>query len=187
MQNPRIAAVYAKSIIDLAIETGQLETVFADMQWISKVSKSNRDFVNLLKSPVVKADTKQKVVDAVIKGRVGELTEKFIQLLIAKSRESNLPEIATAFIAGYKVKKNIQTVKLTSATPLTDAMKNQIISQLKSTGGFQNVELEEKINPDLIGGFILQVGDKLIDASVLYDLKNIAKQFENNDFIYKIR
>ena len=187
MQSPRLAYRYAKSIIDLAVETNQLEKVFEDMQWINTVSKSNRDFVVLLKSPVVNADTKQKVMDAVSVGKLTELTEKFLRLLIAKGRERSLPEIATAFIASYKQKKNIQTVKLRSAAPLSEEMKKIIIEKLKESGGFEKVELEEKVDPDLIGGFVLQVGDKLIDASVAYDLKNIAKQFENNDFIYKIR
>jgi F-type H+-transporting ATPase subunit delta len=58
---------------------------------------------------------------------------------------------------------------------------------VKKSAGFQLVELEERIDPDLIGGFVLQVGDKLVDASIAYDLKNIAKQFESNDFIYSIK
>jgi F-type H+-transporting ATPase subunit delta len=51
----------------------------------------------------------------------------------------------------------------------------------------QNIELEAVVNEDLIGGFVLEAGDKLVDASIAYDLKQIARQFENNDFIYKIR
>ena len=51
----------------------------------------------------------------------------------------------------------------------------------------QNIELETVVNEDLIGGFVLEAGDKLVDASIAYDLKQIARQFENNDFIYKIR
>jgi F-type H+-transporting ATPase subunit delta len=66
-------------------------------------------------------------------------------------------------------------------------MRNAILDQVKKSAGFENLEMEEKIDPDLIGGFVLQVGDKLVDASVAYDLRQIAKQFENNDFIYKIR
>jgi F-type H+-transporting ATPase subunit delta len=66
-------------------------------------------------------------------------------------------------------------------------LKNAIINQVKATSGMQNIELETAIDKKLIGGFILQTGDKLIDASIAYDLKNIAKQFDNNDFIYKIR
>ena len=187
MPNPRLAARYAKSLIDLAIEKGQLEQVFADMQWLQAVNKSNKDFVNLLRSPIIKADTKKKILDAVTAGKLGQLTTGFNTLLIRKGRESNLPEIVNAFIDQYKKYKNIQVIKLTTAAPVSDSLKNAIIAQVKKTAGFQQIELEEKVNPELIGGFVLQVGDQLVDASIAYDLKTIAKQFENNDFIYKVR
>ena len=66
-------------------------------------------------------------------------------------------------------------------------MKDAIVAQVKKLAGFQNIELEEKVDADLIGGFVLQIGDKMVDASIAYDLRAIAKQFENNDFIYKLR
>lgn len=187
MPNPRLASRYAKSLIDLAIEKGQLENVFADMQWLQAVCKSNRDFVNLLRSPIVKADTKKKIIEAVTAGKISQLTAAFSTLLTSKGRESYLPEIITAFIAAYKVHKNIQSVKLTTAAPVSDSIKNAIVDQVKKSAGFQNIELEERVDADIIGGFVLQIGDKLVDASIAYDLRSVAKQFENNDFIYKIR
>ncbi|HEY6502454.1 MAG TPA: ATP synthase F1 subunit delta [Chitinophagaceae bacterium] len=187
MPNPRLATRYAKSLLGLAIEKGQLEQVYADMQWLQLVCKSNRDFVTLLKSPVISGDKKIKIVEAVAKGRLNKLTAAFNTLLTNKSRESNLPEIATAFITQYKEYKKIYTVKLTTATPAGEEVKKAIVNQVKKSGGFENIELEEKVDKDIIGGFVLQVGDKLVDASIAYDLKAIAKQFENNDFIYKIR
>ncbi|MDZ4795709.1 MAG: ATP synthase F1 subunit delta [Bacteroidota bacterium] len=187
MPNPRLATRYAKSLIDLAIERGELEKVYADMQWLNTVCKSNPDFVNLLRSPIIKGDTKKKILEAVTTGTISEMTAAFNRLLITKGRESNLPEISQAFISAYKEKKNIQTIKLTTATAVTDSVKNAIIEQVKKSAGFEHVELEEKVDTDLIGGFVLQVGDQLVDASVAYDLKAIAKQFENNDFIYKIK
>jgi F-type H+-transporting ATPase subunit delta len=187
MPNPRLAKRYAKSLIDLAIEKGELEKVFADMKWLSGVCKSNRDFVNLLSSPVIKGGTKRKILEAVTTGNISEMTAAFNRLIITKGRESNLPEISNAFITAYKERKNIHTIKLTTAAPVNDAVKNAIVEQIKKSAGFQNIELEEKVDAGLIGGFVLQVGDKLVDASVAYDLKAIAKQFDNNDFIYKIR
>lgn len=187
MPNPRLATRYAKSLLDLSIEKGQLEEVYADMLWLKAVSKSNRDFVTLLKSPVITGDKKIKIVEAVSKGRLSKLTTAFNALLINKTRESNLPEIAGAFITQYKEYKNIQTLRITTASPVSDEVKKAIVDQVKKTGGFDNIELEEKVDPSLIGGFVLQIGDKLIDASISYDLKAIAKQFENNDFIYKLR
>ncbi|HQW44632.1 MAG: ATP synthase F1 subunit delta [Chitinophagaceae bacterium] len=187
MPNPRLATRYAKSLIDLAIERGELESVYADMQWLRDVCKSNRDFVNLLRSPIIKGDTKKKILEAITGGNISEITAGFNRLLITKGRESNLPEISNAFVTAYKVKKNIQTIKLTTAAPVSDTLRNAVIEQVKKSIGFENVELEEKVDPEIIGGFILQAGDKLVEASVSYDLKTIAKQFENNDFIYNVR
>jgi F-type H+-transporting ATPase subunit delta len=188
MPNPRLASRYAKSLIGLAIEKGQLENVFADMQWLQAVCKSNRDFVNVLRSPIIKADVKKKIIEAVTNSaNVNPLTLGFNNLLTAKGRESNLPEIVNAFITQYKEYKNIHTIKLTTAAPVNDAVKAAIVEQVKKSAGYQNVEVEESVDESLIGGFVLQVGDKLVDASIAYDLKAIAKQFENNDFIYKVR
>lgn len=187
MPNPRLAARYAKALIQLAIERGELEIVFTDMQWLQSVCKSNPDFVNVLRSPVIKGDQKNKIITAVTTGRISELTASFNKLLINKTREGDLPEIVTAFVQQYKEHKNIHTVKLTTASPVSEAMKNEIMKQIRSTSDMQNIELEASVNEDLIGGFVLEAGDKLVDASVAYDLKQIARQFENNDFIYKIR
>jgi F-type H+-transporting ATPase subunit delta len=187
MPNPRLATRYAKSLLDLAIEKGQLEEVYADMQWLQSVCKSNRDFVSVLKSPVITGDKKIKILGAVAGDKFSKLTTAFNALLVNKTRESNLPEIAQAFITQYKEYKKIHTIKLITAVPVSDAVRNAIVEQVKNSGGYENIELEEKIDPNIIGGFVLQVGDKLVDASIAYDLKAIAKQFENNDFIYKIR
>lgn len=187
MPSPRIAARYAKSLIDLSLEQNQLEAVYADMKWLQAVCKQNRDFVNMLRSPIIKADAKQKMVAAITEKNIGTLTAAFNKLVIAKGRESILPEIATAFIDAYKQHKGIHTLFLTTAAPISDATRNALVDQVKKSAGFKEVELEERVDPALIGGFVLQVGDRLVDASIAYDLKNIAKQFESNDFIYSIK
>lgn len=187
MLNPRVASRYAKSLLDLALEKGSLENVYSDMLYLQRLTKESRDFLNLLRSPVVKADVKVRTINAVTAGNVSPLTSAFIQLLATKAREAVLPEMITSFIQQYKDYKGIQVVKLTTAVPISDAAKQRIIDRVKETGGFAHLELEEVVNPAIIGGFVLQAGDKLIDASVAYDLKNISRQFENNDFIYKVR
>lgn len=187
MPNPRLASRYAKSLLDLAIERGQLEEVYGDITFLSRVCKGNPDFVSLLRSPIVKADTKVKIIKAVTEGKVTPLMDTFIELLTRKTRESNLPEILAAFVTQYKEYKNIHTVSLTTAVPVSDSVRQSIIQQVKKASGFDNIVLEEKVDDSIIGGFVLQIGDKLVDASIAYDLKAIAKQFDNNDFIYKIR
>src|SRR6187397_1877839 len=176
MPNPRLASRYAKSLLDLAVERGQLEQAYADMQVMQQICNGNRDFVNLLRSPVLKSDAKRRIIEAVTKGKISELNTAFNAVLVSKARESVLPEIITAFISQYKEHENIHTVKLITAVPVSDSVKTAIINQVKKEGGIENVELVDSVDPDIIGGFVLQVGDKLVDASISYDLRTIARQ-----------
>jgi F-type H+-transporting ATPase subunit delta len=187
MPNPRLASRYAKSLLDLAVEKGQLEKVYDDMQYLQQLIRISRDFVNLLRSPVISSDKKRAAIDAVTGKNISELSEAFMKLLVNKGREAQLPEIIASFITQYKQKKEIYTVQLTTAVPVSDELRNQIIEQVKKTSNMQNIELDEKIDPGIIGGFVLQAGDKLVDASIAYDLKQVTRQFNNNDFIYKLR
>lgn len=187
MLSPRLAGRYAKSLIDISKEQNQLEQVYEDMLTLQSINKGSRDFVTLLRSPVVPADKKNKVITAVTEGKISVLTATFIRLLVSKGREAVLPEIIGAFIDQYKKLKNIYPVKLTTATPVSDALKTQIINKIRETSDMQNIELQTIVDQNLIGGFTLQAGDKLVDASISYDLHQISKQFENNDFLYKVR
>lgn len=188
MPNPRLASRYAKSLIDLSVERNQLEIVYNDMQFLKQVCKGNPDFVNLLRSPIVSADKKQSIIDAITKDRISELTAAFIRLVIKKSRESDLPEIATAFIQQYNVINGIHKVKLTTATEISDDLKNAIVLKLKKEAKLENVDLDAKIDDKLIGGFVLEFNNNLVDATVLRDLKDISKQFkERNVFVQNIR
>lgn len=187
MPNPRLAGRYAKSLIDLSTERGQLENVYADMQFLQAVCKQSQDFVNLLRSPIIKAGKKESIIEAITKGRISELTWAFIKLLVSKGRESDMPEIINAFIEQYNEIKDIHTVKLTTATPVSEELKNAIVNKVKTESDFGTVQLDTKVDPSLIGGFVLEYNNKLLDASILRDLKDIQKQFHGNVFEYNIR
>lgn len=187
MPNPRLAARYAKSLLDLAIEKGQLDAVHGDMLFLQEAMRSSKELVILLKSPIIKADKKGKVLDAIAQGRMSIITATFNKLLLSKGREAYLPEIVTAFIDQYKVYKGIHIVKLTTAVPVSEELKKSIVDKISADKNLKNIELVTSVNEDLIGGFVLEIGDELVDGSIAFDLKNIKKQFQNNDFIYKIR
>ncbi len=186
MNNPRLAARYAKSLLDLSIEQNQLDAVYADMQFLKQINKSNADFVTLLRSPIVTSDKKDKIIQAVIGDKVSKLTMMFVNLLTNKKRESNMPEIVLAFLEQYNKLKNIQTVKLTTASPISEDLKNSIVAKVR-TATTTAVEIESVVNEELIGGFKLEVAGTLIDASILNDLNDVKKQFMNNEYIHNIR
>lgn len=187
MQNPRLAGRYAKSLLDLATELNQLDAVCADMKLLQEIVKMSPDFTAVLRSPIIKPTTKEKILDAVVAGKISNTTATFIKLLVTKSRENYLPEIANAFIDQYNSIKGIYKVKLTTATPVGDDVKDYIVNKVKSETAIKNIELETVVKDELIGGFTLEMQDTLVDASILRDLKDIKKQFLENVYIQKIR
>lgn len=186
MTNPRLASRYAKSLVDLAAEKGQLEAVRADMQVLQQIAKKNRDVVALLKSPIIKPDKKQKILATILENKVSAITSAFINLLVVKGRESSLPEITTEFEKQYNQLKNISKVKITTAVPVDPAILGAIRQKVEA-GTDKKIELETAVEPDLIGGFVLETEDRLYDASVLRDLKDIRKQFTQNIYTPNIR
>jgi F-type H+-transporting ATPase subunit delta len=187
MLQPRLAGRYAKSLIDLAAEQDQLETVYADMLFLQSVCRQSREFVTLLRSPVVNADRKNSIVNAITKGKVEGLTAAFNKLLIQKGRESILPEIVNAFIDLYNDIKGIHKVKLATAEPISEELKKAIEQKVKTDAALPEIELETVVKEELIGGFVLEFDNKLIDASILRDLKDIQKQFRSNIYVKNIR
>jgi F-type H+-transporting ATPase subunit delta len=187
MQSPRLAGRYAKSLIDLAQERGELETVYKDMQYLQQVVKQSRDFVTLIKSPVIKADKKNAILDAVSKDKVSQMTMGFNRLLVSKGREAVLPEIVNAFIDQYNVIKGIHRVKLTTAVEPSEELKRSITQKMETEAGLGQVELETKVDPAIVGGFILEFNNNKVDASILRDLKDIRKQFMDNHYVQRIR
>lgn len=184
MQNPRLASRYAKSLLDLAVEQNSLPVTLQDMQLIHAIAQQSHEFVNVLRSPIIKGDKKKAIIDAVVGDKMSTLGKAFIVLLVNKGRERNLPEIAEAFISQYKVLKNIKQVTLTTASPMADNVKEAIRKKVISTlPAGTEVELKEEVKPEIIGGFVLQMDDKLWDASIRRDLNDVKAQFLKNIYV----
>lgn len=178
----RVSQRYAKSLIDLSLEKGQLEQVREDMQLVHATVSESHELSLMLKSPVIKTDKKQEVLKAVFGGKIGVITAEFIDIITRKRRESVLGEIAASFLSQYKKHKQILTAVITSASGLDDNLRNQVKQIVKGATGSE-VELVEKVDKDLIGGFVLRVGDKQVDASILRQIKNIDRSFSENPYV----
>ncbi|MEO6550538.1 MAG: ATP synthase F1 subunit delta [Ferruginibacter sp.] len=187
MNNPRLATRYAKSIIDLSVEQNQLDIVYNDMKFILRICKSNPDFVALLRSPIIKPTVKGKIIASVVKDQVSTLTSSFIKLLVLKTRELNLPEIADAFVDQYNTINNIHKVKITTAIEMSNSVKDAILSKVITNIPIGSIDLETVVDERLIGGFILETGGKSLDTSILKDLNDVKKQFKNNDYLHRLR
>ncbi|MFM2269527.1 MAG: hypothetical protein RL757_2968 [Bacteroidota bacterium] len=181
----RVAGRYAKSLMELAQERGALQSVVGDVQYFVEAAK-NKDLAALLRSPIISADKKNMIFDKLF-GSFDETTKGFMKLCISKNRENVLPEIANELLVQYQAMQQITTIKITSAAPLSEAAVEEIRQRFQlATSTAKNVDIETAINPDLIGGFVVEYGDKRYDASVASKIKGLRKEFSVNLYDSKI-
>jgi F-type H+-transporting ATPase subunit delta len=149
---------------------------------ISETIENSKDLAVLLNSPVVKTDKKQEILTTIFGENTTELTKQFLLLISSRNREALIGDIANAFVRQYKVIKKIVVTEITSAVKLDAAQKKKIL-QLLNTDENSSVEVVENIRPDIIGGFIVRVDDKQIDASISRKLDNLKQDFSKNQYI----
>jgi F-type H+-transporting ATPase subunit delta len=180
-----IAERYAKSLFDFSLEKGKLEQVRNDMDLMVDVCLNNRDFRQMLISPVIRPDKKIAVMDAVFAGKIEELSRQFYRLLSQKRREKYLEGIAKEFIAKYKKYHNIHVIEIRAAVPLSRELREKVIDIIENrTKG--TVELIEIIDKSLIGGFIVSDEGRRYDASLTTTIKKLKKEFEENLYIREL-
>lgn len=182
MAGSRIASRYAKSLLDLTVEKGLLDAVQADMHVLDAAIEGSRDLQLLLASPTVKADKKNAILSLIFKGNVSDLTMSFITLLTNKGREGVLGGVVNSFIDQVRTYKGIVLAEVVSAIAL-DASTLQKVNTLATQLAGKQIELVQKVDSDLIGGFILRVGDKQVDHSVLGKIKSLKREFSENEYI----
>jgi F-type H+-transporting ATPase subunit delta len=180
MSEIRVASRYAKSLLELASEKGILEEVHNDMQLFTNTANASRELVHLLESPVVKSEKKLSVLKAVFQGKVNDLTLKFIELVSQKERENLLSAIAREFHNQYNALNGIQKATVTTTFPLDAQMRKTFIETAKRVSGAREIELTEKVDSGIIGGYILKVGDKQIDDSLSSKLQELKYTFTQN-------
>ncbi|MDF2449016.1 MAG: synthase delta subunit [Bacteroidota bacterium] len=173
-----VASRYAKSLLDLAVEKGQLEAVFNDMQMVKEVCDGSREFTSFLNSPIIKSDKKIEAIKAIFHGKLNAITSGFLSIVTSKRREAIIPEMAGSFIEQYRTHKNVLTAVITSAKGLDADTRQKALDLVKSQLNGE-IELIEKTNPDLIGGFVLKIGDQQLDKSVARQLSNMKKELTN--------
>lgn len=176
MSENKAASRYAKSLIDLSTERNAFEEIKNDMVLLEQVIGENHELEAILKNPIVPLDKKAGILDNLFGNKVNEVTRAFFKLVVSKGRSGILFETSKAFIAQYNAIKGIVTAYVTSATELTAESRAEIVSIVKRESGANKVVIKEKVDDELIGGFILKVGDRQFDASIASSLSKLKKE-----------
>ncbi len=157
-----------------------MDVVEQDMRGLISAMKENRELSAVLASPVVRPEKKEAIVTSVFTA-YQPLTVSFLTLLARKGRAGMLEQMAQAFVALVREERNVVLAEVTTAVPLDDARRteiNALIGKIHQGG----VELSEKVDPTLIGGYKLRVGDRMIDATVFESLRAMHRDLTNNPY-----
>lgn len=175
MNESLITVRYVKALYELALESKLLEEVEKDMLSLQSVINESKEFNDFIKIPTIKISEKLKMIDTLFKGKLNKISIQFLHLLIKNNREIYLKRICLHFISYYKQNQGIKEAVITTAIPLSETHKNEIYAFI--TKKFKvNIELTEKVDPSIIGGFVLRIGDQQINASIHAQLNKIRRE-----------
>lgn len=185
----RIGQRYAKAIMDLAIQKGIDKQVLDDMELFRSVCMENREFVLMLRSPLIQGDKKKQILQSLFKDKMNSLVMEAFALITHKNRSSVLATIGEEYIQLYRRLHNITEVQVITAGPVSEATRSSLLTKIQELlarqAGKSNttISLVEKIDPTLIGGFILKAGDLQYDQSFSESLRRLSQQFNSNPYI----
>jgi len=178
MSGSRAAVRYAKAVLSFALEQQKEVEVNNDMLLVVKTIDENADLQLLLSSPVIKSELKKSALKEIFTSKISSVSTGLIELLIDNKRLSILKEVAKKYTLLFDELKGIEIAKVTTAVPLTEALNKEVLAKVKEITG-KEATIENNINPAILGGFILRIGDVQYDASIANKLKGLKRQFEN--------
>ncbi|WP_111707159.1 ATP synthase F1 subunit delta [Lutibacter citreus] len=178
MSGSRAAVRYAKAALSFAVEQQNEVQVNDDMVLVVNTIQENKDLQLFLNSPVLKSELKKSTLKDVFSGKIGNITSGVIDLLVDNKRLSILEDVAKKYSELFDKLKGIEVAKVISAVPLTEVLNKQVLAKVKEITG-KEATIENVVNPDIIGGFILRIGDVQYDASISNKLQVLKRQFES--------
>jgi len=176
MSNNRVAVRYAKAILELSQEQNNADETYTEMELISATIADSEELQTVLNSTVVKYEVKKSALLAIFDGKINDLSKGLINLLISNKRIADFGAVASQYIRLYDVAKGKEVAKVTSAIPLSDALKTQVLAKVKELTG-KEASLENTVDASILGGFILRVGDIQYDASIANKLRVLKREF----------
>jgi F-type H+-transporting ATPase subunit delta len=170
----KIAVPYAEALLELANANSSLKETTNDINIVSQFLANSSDLKKFLGNPLITRDAKKGVLKDVLGEQIGEKTLTFLMLLVDRGRIAYLDGIAYKFLELSYKEESIEIAKVTSSVQLSAQQQKTIAEKLKKITGAKQIKLALKLDPQLIGGFTIEIGSKLIDTSIRGQLKQIS-------------
>jgi F-type H+-transporting ATPase subunit delta len=174
MNESIISVRYTKALFNLAKKNNILDVIKTDMELIYSTMNESKDLLLVFQNPTIKRSQKQEIINNIYPS-INKVTYSFIGLLLKNRREEHLKDISRDFLEKYYKEKGIESAVLITSFPVDKTMLVKVKDVVKKALKTE-VELSNKVNEDIIGGFIIRVGDKQFDASIKSNIERIKKK-----------
>lgn len=181
MTNRKTARRYNQALYSIAAEKKSVDAVVKDFEDIRKTIGESRELANFIATPIISLTKKTEVIKALFSGRVNELTLKFLEIVCNKNRINIIIDIITDFLDLVNEQRGIVKAKIKTAVEITDKEKNTITEKLKHYTG-KDITASYSVDASIKGGFIAQIDDKIIDASIVRQLEMLREKFAQGNF-----
>lgn len=179
MGTTKVAKRYAQGLLDFTKETGNTELIFHEMQDVAKTIADSKELQSFFATPIIDTRKKQMIAKEIF-SRFSPTTQNMVSLVIKQGREQYLENIAQEYIKSVEELNGVQKIILTTAEELSPQGVEQIMKSSSLVDNTRQYQVKSIIKPELIGGYILRVGDKQVDNSVKTQLNNLRKEFQLN-------
>ena len=169
-----VSKTYGDALFQAAQEKDCLDVLYEEVLALQEVLKEHEDLIQLLNHPQVVKEEKVRIIHNVFQGRVSDEMMGFLAAVVDKGRQNDIPSIFAYFTTQVKEYKKIGTAFVTSAVELTSAQQTRVKEKLLATTRYVEFEMNYNVDPSLIGGMIIRIGDRVVDSSIktqLYELK----------------
>jgi len=170
-----VSKTYGDALFDLALEKNRLESLMEETAAVKDVFAQNGDLMTLLAHPKIVKEEKIKVIESVFKGHVSDELTGLLCMLLEKGHAKEIPSVMDYFIEQGKEYRHIGRAIVTSAMALDDAHKKKIEQKLLDTTDYVSFEIDYKVDPSLIGGIVIRIGDKVVDGSIRTRINNLTQ------------
>jgi F-type H+-transporting ATPase subunit delta len=178
MSSTRAAIRYAKAILEIADSKKVASEVSADMALIEKTIKDNSELSSFIQNPLIITETKKNVVSEVF-ASVNAVTKSLFQLLLENKRFEILDGIAVEYNKLFDISNGVEIAKVTTAIPMDATLEAKVSAKIESISSSKKITIENIVDPSIIGGFILRIGDKQYNASIADRLQVLKRELSN--------
>ena len=171
-----VAKTYGEALFELAMEKQNPEEFLQEAQGILRVLDENPEFDKLMKHPKISKTEKEEVVETVFAQRVSREMTGFLKLIVNKERYGEVKNIIRYFAERLQEERGIGVAYVTTAVEMTETQKSAVMDKLLATTSYKVMEMNYTVDPDIIGGMIIRIKDRVVDSSVRTKLEEMKKQ-----------